>query len=136
MIALLCYILAVLTASFKSRSRLKAENAALRQQLIVLRRKMHGRIRLTNNDRRFFVQLYRWFTSILTVLTVIRLETLVRWRRAGCLKNKLWKSMRQLSVDVVACPNCIILECAVPQNDFPANRRVHDPALKNPILID
>ena len=40
MIALLCFALAVLVAPFKSKSRLEAENAALRHQLIVLRRKM------------------------------------------------------------------------------------------------
>ena len=44
MIALLCFVLAVLVAPFKSKSRLEAENAALRHQLIVLRRKIHGRV--------------------------------------------------------------------------------------------
>ena len=78
MIALLCFILAILTASFKSKSRLEAENAALRYQLIVLRRKVQGRVRLTNNDRWFFIQLYRWFPSILQVIPIIRPETLVR----------------------------------------------------------
>jgi hypothetical protein len=39
MIALLYLVLAVLAAPFKSKSRLEAENAALRHQLIVLRRK-------------------------------------------------------------------------------------------------
>jgi hypothetical protein len=60
-----------LAAPFKSKSRLEAENAALRRQLIVLRRKMWGRVRLTNNDRWFLIQLYRWFPSILNVLTII-----------------------------------------------------------------
>jgi len=46
MIALLCFALAVLVAPFKSKSQLEAENAALRHQLVVLRRKMHGRVRL------------------------------------------------------------------------------------------
>src|ERR1039457_120043 len=81
MIALLCFVLAVLASPFKSKSRLEAENATLRHQLIVLRRMVHGRIRLTNNDRWFFIQLYRWFPSILKVLTIIRPETLVRWHR-------------------------------------------------------
>jgi hypothetical protein len=83
MIGLLCFLLAVLTSPFKSRLRLEAENAALRHQLVVLRRRLQGRIRLTNNDRWFFIQLYRWFPSILSVLTIIRPETLVRWHRAG-----------------------------------------------------
>jgi hypothetical protein len=61
MIALLWFVLAILASPFKSKSRLEAENAALRRQLIVLRRKVNGRVRLTNNDRLFLVQLYRWF---------------------------------------------------------------------------
>ena len=57
MIGLLCFVLTVLVSAFKSKSRLEAENATLRHQLIVLRRKMRGRPQLTNNDRWFFVQL-------------------------------------------------------------------------------
>src|SRR6202047_5215231 len=83
MIGLLCFALAVLASPFKSKVRLEAENAALRYQLIVLRRRLHGRVRLTNHDRWFFTQLYRWFPSILQVLTIIRPETLVRWHGAG-----------------------------------------------------
>ena len=92
MIALLSFVLAVLAAPFKSKSRLEAENAALRHQLIVLRRKVHGRARLTNNDRWFFIQLHRWFPSILQVLTIIQPETLVRWHRAGFRCYWRWKS--------------------------------------------
>ncbi len=92
MVALLCFVLVALASSFKSKSRLEAENAALRHQWIVLRRKMQGRVRLTNNDRLFFVQLYRWFPSILQVLTIIRPETLVRWHRVGFRRYWRWKS--------------------------------------------
>jgi transposase InsO family protein len=92
MFALLCFVLAVLASPFKSKSRLEAENVALRHQLIVLRRKVQGRVRLTNNDRWFFIQLYRWFPSILQVLTIIRPETLVRWHRAGFRCYWRWKS--------------------------------------------
>ncbi len=92
MIALMCFVLAVLATPFKSKCRLEAENAALRHQLMVLRRKVHGRIRLTNSDRWFFVQLYRWFPSILTVLKVIQPGTLVRWHRAGFRCYWRWKS--------------------------------------------
>ena len=62
---------------------LEAENAALRQQLIILQRKVRSRIRFTNSDRLFFVPLYRWFPSILKTMTVIKPETLVRWHRVG-----------------------------------------------------
>ena len=92
MIALLSFMLAVLASPFRSKSRLEAENAVLRHQLIVLRRNVHGRVRLTNNDRRFLIQLYRWFPSILQVLTIVQPETLVRWHRAGFCCYWRWKS--------------------------------------------
>ena len=92
MIGLFCFVLAVLASPFKSKLRLEAENAVLRYQLIVLRRRLHGRVRLTNNDRWFFIQLYRWFPSILQVLTIIRPETLLRWHRAGFRCYWRWRS--------------------------------------------
>src|SRR6201993_2867877 len=95
MIGLLWFVLAVLTSPFRSKLRLEAENAVLRHQLIILRRKLHGRVRLTNHDRWFFIQLYRWFPSILKVLTIIRPETLVRWHRVGFRRYWRWKSRRR-----------------------------------------
>jgi transposase InsO family protein len=92
MIGLLCLFLALLTAPFKSKSRLEAENAALRHQLMVLRRKVQGRVRLTNNDRWFLIQLYRWFPSILHVVTIVQPETLVRWHLTGFRWYWRWKS--------------------------------------------
>src|SRR6202795_4548811 len=92
MIGLFHFVLAILASPFKSKLRLEAENAMLRHQLMVLRRRVRGRVRLTNNDRWFFIQLYRWFPSILQVLTIIRPETLVRWHRAGFRCYWRWKS--------------------------------------------
>jgi transposase InsO family protein len=92
MIGLLCLFLAFVVARFKSKSRLEAENAALRQQLIILRRKLQGRVRLTNSDRWFFIQLYRWFPSILQVVKIVQPETLIRWHRAGFRRYWCWKS--------------------------------------------
>src|SRR5260221_544906 len=94
MIGLLCFVLAVLASPFRSKLRLEAENAVLRHQLIVLKRRLRGRVRLTNNDRWFFIQLYRWFPSILKVLTIIRPQTLVRWHRAGFRCYWRWMEMR------------------------------------------
>src|SRR4030095_4339757 len=92
MVALLCFVVAILASPLKSRSRLEAENAALRHQLNILCRQRHVRVRLTNNDRWFFLQLYRWVPAILNVLTVVRPETLVRWHRAGFRSYWRWKS--------------------------------------------
>ncbi len=95
MIGLFCFVLAVLASPVKSKLRLEAENAVLRHQLIILRRRLHGRVGLTNHDRWFFIQLYRWFPSILKVLAIIRPETLVRWHRAGFRRYWGWKSRRR-----------------------------------------
>src|SRR6266702_21779 len=92
MIALFCLFLALSASPFKSKNRLAAENAALRHQLIVLQRRVRGRIQLTNGDRLFLVMLYRWFPSVLKAITIIRPETLVRWHRAGFRRYWRWKS--------------------------------------------
>src|SRR3984893_3720840 len=95
MIGLLSFALAVLASPFKSKLRLEAENAVLRHQLIVLRRRVRGRAQPTNNDRWFLVQMYRWLPSILKLVTIVEPETLVRWHRAGFRCYWRWKSRPQ-----------------------------------------
>jgi hypothetical protein len=105
MIELLLSVLAILASVIKSKTRLEAENAVLRHQLIVLRRKLGGRVRLTNSDRWFLIQMYRWFPSVLQVLTIIRPETLVGWHRAGFRHYWPWKS-RSLGGDLKSKQIC------------------------------
>jgi hypothetical protein len=76
MMALLCIFLTLFASPFKSKSRLEAENAALRHQLIVLQRRVSGRVQLTNWDRLFLVLLYRWFPSVLKVKRGLRASQL------------------------------------------------------------
>ena len=92
MVGLLFFLLRLLLSPFRPISRLEAENAALRRQLIVLQRRVPGRVQFTNSDRLFFLQLYRWFPSIVKAMTTIRPETLVRWHRAGFRRYWRWKS--------------------------------------------
>jgi hypothetical protein len=92
MLTLFCFVLSVLASPFKSKCRLEAENVVLRHQLIILQRKVRRRGTLTNNDRWFLVQLYRWFPPILQVDTIIQPETIVRWHRAGFRSDWRWKS--------------------------------------------
>jgi len=130
MIGLLCLFLALVASSFKSKIRLEAENAALRHQVIVLRRKVGGRVRLTNNDRWFLIQLYRWFPSILQVLTIVQPETLVRWHRAGFRCYWRWKSRSrggrpQIDTDVRA----LIREMSI-DNPLWGAPRIHGELLK------
>ena len=58
MIGLFCFVLAVLASPLKSKSLLAAENAVLRHQLTVLKRRLKGRARLTNSDRWFLVDVW------------------------------------------------------------------------------
>jgi transposase InsO family protein len=92
MIALVCFIWSIFTASFKSNGQLEAENAALRHQLVVLQRKVRGRIEFTNGDRLFFILLYRWFPPVIKAMVVVRPETVVRWHRAGFRHYWHWRS--------------------------------------------
>jgi transposase InsO family protein len=92
MVALIFLFLNLVAALFKSKSRLEAENAALRHQLTVLQRKLRGRVQFTNSDRLFLILLYRWFPSVLKAMTIIRPETLVHWHRAGFRRYWRWKS--------------------------------------------
>src|SRR5215467_10292133 len=92
MTALIILLLNLGASLFKLKSWLEAENAALRQQLVVLQRKVRGRVEFTNSDRLFFIQLYRWFPSILKAITTFRPETLVRWHRASFRRYWRWKS--------------------------------------------
>src|SRR5260370_29895691 len=71
MIGLLCFVLAVVASPFKSKLRLEAENAVLRHQLIVLRRRLHGRVRLTSHDRWFFSGV----SSVPSILQVLAIHT-------------------------------------------------------------
>ena len=92
MVAFLLFLLNLLGLPFKSKSQLAAENAALRQEVIVLQRKVRGRVQLTDSDRLFFIQLYRWFPSVLNAITIVRPETLLRWHRDGFRRSWRWKS--------------------------------------------
>ena len=130
MIGLLFLLLAFLAAPFKSKSRLEAENAVLRQQLIVLRRKVRGRVRLTSNDRWFFIQLYRWFPSILQVLTIIQPETLVRWHRAGFRCYWRWKSRPQEGRPRIEADLRALIQRMSMENQLWGAPRIHGELLK------
>src|SRR3954467_7338253 len=130
MIGLLWPILAILVSPCRSNARLEAENAVLRPQLLVLRRKCRGRVRLTNFYRWIFVQLYRLFPSVLQVLHVIRPETLVRWHRAGFRSYWRWKSRNrggrpQIDTDLRALIRQMTLE-----NPLWGAPRIHGELLK------
>jgi hypothetical protein len=130
MIGLLCFALAVLASPFEPKVRLETENAVLRHQLQVLRRsRLHGRV-LTNQDRWFFIQLYRWFPLILKVLTIIRPETLVRWHRAGFRCYWRWKSRPQGGRPQIDTELRVLIQRMGVENPLWGAPRIHGELLK------
>jgi hypothetical protein len=51
----------VLSGSFRANGQVRRRVAFYRATLRISGRRERGRVRLTNNDRWFFIQLYRWF---------------------------------------------------------------------------
>ena len=130
MVALLCFLLALFTSPFKSKTRLEAENAALRHQLAVLRRKVRGRLEFTNGDRLFFVHLYRWFPSILKAIAIIRPETVVRWHRAGFRRYWRWKSRPRGGRPQIARDLRVLIRRMSSENPLWGAPRIHGELLK------
>ena len=75
----------------RSRSELVAENALLRQQLIVLARTAK-RPRLSRADRPLLVLLASRVRAWRQALLIVQPETLLRWHRAGFRLLWRWRS--------------------------------------------
>src|SRR3989440_12976204 len=85
--------LSTLTDLGRSKSELIAENALLRQQLIVLRRKVK-RPTFTRTDRMLLVLLARTVQYWKQALFIIQPETLLRWHREAF--RLFWKHKSQV----------------------------------------
>ena len=83
MIGFLILFLHVLAAPFKTTARLEAEIVLLRHQLSVLRQRIPSKPKLTVAGQLLFVWLYRLFPSVLSAITIVQPETVIRWHRTG-----------------------------------------------------
>jgi len=81
-------LLGTLTDQARSKSELVAENALLRQQLIILRRQVK-RPACTKTDRMLLVLLAKMVRTWKQALFIVQPETLLRWHRQGF--KLLWK---------------------------------------------
>ncbi len=97
---------------------------------MVLRRRLHGRVRLTNHDRWFLIQLYRWFPSILQIFAIIKPETLVRWHRAGFRNYWRWKSRRRVGRPQIDTELRGLVRRMSVENPLWAAPRIHGELLK------
>ena len=75
----------------KPRAGLIVENLCLRQQLIVLQRRV-PRPRLRDGDRRFWILVCRWFPKWRDSLLVVQPNTVLRWHRRGWTAYWRWRS--------------------------------------------
>src|SRR5258706_1294605 len=92
MFALLSVFLHVVVSPFKTKARLEAEIVLLRHQLGVLRQRLPPKPKLTVADRLLFVWLYRLFPAVLSAITIVQSETVIRWHRKGFRLYWRWKS--------------------------------------------
>ena len=70
-------LLWALAAAVQPKALLIADNLCLRQQLLVLQRRM-PRPRLEDADRRFWILACRWLSGWRTSLLVVKPETVLR----------------------------------------------------------
>ncbi len=83
MVAFAHLLIGFLASWFRSRAEIRAEVLVLRHQLQVLQRKTPQRPRLTMADRLLFVWLYRICPGVLSAVTIVKPETVIRWHRRG-----------------------------------------------------
>src|SRR5215471_15171301 len=90
----------------RSKAELVAENALLRQQLIILRRQLK-RPACTKTDRMLLVLLARMVRTWKQALFIVQPETLLRWHRQGFklfwrYKSRATSATPKISVETVA----------------------------------
>ena len=91
--------LATLTDLGRSKSELIAENALLRQQLIILKRQVK-RPACTNTDRMLLVLLARLVRTWQQALFIVQPDTLLHWHRE--LFRLFWKRKSKAAAETIA----------------------------------
>ena len=123
------FVLSIVRAALRDRSDIVIENAALRQQLAVLKDK-HPRPRLRPADRVFWAALRLAWSRWANALIVVKPDTVARWHRMGFRLFWRWKSRsRRIGrPKVPAEVRKLILTMAL-ENDWGAPR-IHAELLK------
>ena len=95
MLCLLSSLVVFLIRIFGSRRDLLLENLALRQQLVVMKRR-YPRPQVSASDKLFWVILRRLWPEWMHALILVQPETVVRWHRAGFKLYWAWISRRRV----------------------------------------
>jgi hypothetical protein len=120
---------------FRSKRELIAENAFLRQQVIVLKRQHTGRLPITPPDRRVLVVLASRLRGWKDALHIVQPDTVVKWHRQGF--RLFWRRKSQgqprkprISPETIA----LIKEMAI-ENRLWGSPRTRDELLKLGIKV-
>jgi transposase InsO family protein len=120
----------------RSRTELLAENALLRQQLIVLHRR-NKTPRLTWRERMSLLFLARWVPNWKQVLQIIKPDTLLRWHREGF--RLFWKWQSRVPVRTqpqrLAAETIALIEQMVRENPLWGAERIRGELLKLEIRV-
>ena len=85
-------MLFVFVSLFRSQRRLAAEIVVLRHQVLVLKLKHRGRIKLNGLDRVILTWLSRAIPVVRSAIVIVQPETLPGWHRKGFRAFWRWKS--------------------------------------------
>jgi transposase InsO family protein len=120
----------------RSRAHLLAENALLRQQLIVLRRRTKTP-RLTWRQRLSLLFLARWLPNWKQVVQIIKPDTLLRWHREGF--RLIWKLKSRTQVQTqpqrLAAETIALIQRMARENPLWGAERIRGELLKLNIKV-
>jgi len=122
-------LLATLTDLARSKSELVAENALLRQQLIILRRQVK-RPACTKTDRMLLVLLARMVHSWKQVLFIVQPETLLRWHRQGFKLYWKYKSRAKSATPKISAETMALIQQMARDNRLWGAERIRGELLK------
>ena len=128
-------ITGVATDLLRSKRDLIAENAFLRQQVIVLKRQNTERPRLTQNDRRLLVLLASKMSGWKHALHIVQPDTLLRWHRQGFRLFWRRKSRGQTRPARIAPETIALIEQMAVENRLWGSPRIRDELCKLGIKV-
>ena len=126
--------LSVATDLLRSKAELIAENALLRQQLIVLHRQVK-RPRLTPADRLWLATLTRWLRNWKSALLIIKPETVLGWHRQGFRLFWKFKSRVRGGHPPLAAETIVLIQQLARENRLWGAERIRGELLKLGISV-
>jgi putative transposase len=122
-------VLGTLTDLARSKSELVAENALLRQQLIILRRQVK-RPACTKTDRMLLVFLSRLARTWKQVLFIVQPQTLLRWHRQGFKLYWKYKSRAMSATPKISAETVALIQQMARDNRLWGAERIRGELLK------